>query len=398
MNMRLLGGILLITGSTIGGGMLALPIAAAQMGFVGSSILLFTCWCIMTASAFLLLEINLWLPRNNNVISMAKATLGRGGQVIAWVVYLLLLYSLLAAYIAGGSDFLRNLLATGHIIWPSWLVSILFTTILGYVVYQGIHSVDMTNRVLMFAKFGAFIFLVGLVSPHISLVNLSGGHATNLITSITVTLTSFGFATIIPSLRVYFHNDIRQLRLAILIGSLIPLLCYIAWNLTIMGVISRDGDNGLIAMGHSVHSASAFVNQLSVLLQRSTITMLAQVFTSICLLTSFLGVALCLADFLSDGLQLEKTGKNNWIIHGATLLPPLLVVLFYPGAFIAALSYAGIYIVVLLILLPAIMAWRGRYIKNIAQGYRVPGGKLLLVCLIVLAVLTLGQSILNIFW
>lgn len=397
MNMKLLGGILLIIGSTIGGGMLALPIATAEMGFVGSSILLFTCWAIMTASAFLLLEINFWLPHNNNVISMTKATLGPVGQAVAWVVYLLLLYSLLAAYIAGGSDFVSTLLTSMQINLPHWVISVLFTLILGYVVLRGIHSVDMANRVLMFAKLGTFLFLVGLVSPHASVAHLSGGQVGGLLTGITVTITSFGFATLIPSLRIYFNNDIRQLRLAILLGSLIPLLCYIAWNITIMGVIPREGSDGLIAMGHSVHSASAFVNELSLLLQRPIITTLAQIFTPVCLLTSFLGVALCLSDFLADGLQLEKKGKTNLFVNVLTMLPPLLVVLFYPGAFIAALSYAGIYIVVLLILLPALMAWRGRYHKKIAQGYRVPGGKILLVFLVVISILLIGESIRGLF-
>src|SRR5687767_12890429 len=102
MNTKLIGGILLIVGTAIGGGMLALPIAASQMGFVYSSLMLLVCWVIMTFSAFLVLEVNLWLPANSNIISMAKVTLGKSGQAVAWVTYLLLFYSLIAAYMAGG--------------------------------------------------------------------------------------------------------------------------------------------------------------------------------------------------------------------------------------------------------------------------------------------------------
>lgn len=399
MNTKLLGSILLIVGTAIGGGMLALPIATSQAGFCYSTLLLFACWFVMTASAFLILEVNLWLPQNSNMISMAKATLGRSGEVVAWIAYLLLLYSLLAAYIAGGGDFLKNLLSIIHVSIPSWLASLLFAGVLGYIVCLGIRSVDVVNRSLMFIKLGAFIILVALIFHNISPEKLAGGEFHYLTASITVAITSFGFATIVPSLRTYFQDDVKKLHWAILIGSMIPLICYIVWDLVVMGIIPRDGDSGLIAMLHSNRSTSDFVNTLSGLLQRDTITEFARIFTSICLATSFLGVALSLSHFLADGLQLTKTKslKNDSIVYGLTFAPPILIVVFYPGAFIKALGYAGIYCVILLVLLPALMIWSGRYRKNIAKGYRVMGGKPLLIGLIIVSILIIANSIIDIF-
>lgn len=397
MNTKLLGSILLIIGTSIGGGMLALPIATSQAGFVHSSLLLLACWFVMTASAFLILEVNLWLPRNTNIISMAKATLGYGGQIVAWITYLLLLYSLLAAYISGGADTLKNALISLHIVLPTWLASLLFAGLLGFVICQGMRSVDVVNRSLMIIKLGALILLVSMIFPSVSRLNLDGGQLHYLTASATVALTSFGFATIVPSLRSYFEDDTKKIRLAILWGSFIPLVCYILWDIAIMGVISREGTNGLIDMLHSGRSTSEFVNTLSALLQQDTITVFAKIFTSVCLATSFLGVGLSLSHFLADGFKAnEKGGKRVWLVHLSTLLPPLLLVLFYPGAFITALSYAGIYCVILLVLLPALMVWSGRYRKNIATGYRVFGGKPLLVGLMAVSAAVIGQSLANI--
>lgn len=395
MNSKFLGGILLVVGTAIGGGMLALPIATSQAGFVYSTCLLFICWIIMTSSAFLILEINLWLPPNTNIISMAKATLGWPGQLVAWLSYLLLLYSVLAAYMAGGGDFLSHLVLAAGLRTPDWLASLLFALVLGTVVYFGIRSVDYVNRGLMFVKFGALILLMSFIFPHVTSAHLSGGQFKYMTASATVAITSFAFSNIIPSLRVYFHSDVKKLRLAVLIGSLIPLVCYILWDLAIMGVIPRDGDNGLIAMMHSGRSNSEFVTALSVLLNRGTVTTFARIFTSICLATSFLGVALSLSDFLADGLQTEKKGAGNIIIYSATFLPPLVVVLFYPGAFISALSYAGIYCMILFVFLPALMAWSGRYRKCLASTYQTWGGKPLLIFLVVCAVLIIGNSFIS---
>ena len=86
MDSKLIGGILLIVGTSIGGGMLALPIATSYLGFYGSLLLFVGCWLVMTSAALLLLEVNLWLPENSNLISMAKATIGQSGQIVAWLV------------------------------------------------------------------------------------------------------------------------------------------------------------------------------------------------------------------------------------------------------------------------------------------------------------------------
>lgn len=406
-NNKLFGGILLIVGTTIGAGILALPIATAQLGFIGSTLLLIFCWAVMTACAFLFLEVNLWLPPSSNLISMAGATLGRPGQVVAWIFYLLLLYSILCAYIAGGGDLFHYLLSSRGIdISFSWS-AILFTALLGSVVYFGIRSVDYVNRGLMFGKLGAFILLVALIFPFVSVGNLSNGEFSHISssTSIMVTVVAFTCLMIIPSLRTYFDEDVKSLRKAILIGTLVPLVCYIAWDMVIMGVVPLEGQFGLIKMLHSSSSNSDLVTAISTLLQKNTVTLLAKFFTSICMATSFLSIALCLSDFLSDGLRINKQGFGNVTIFAITFLPPILVVLFYPDAFIGGLKYAGICCFVLMILLPPLMVWRGRYHQKLAlqathtdqPTYQVPGGKFLLVLLLIFATLMIGFGVKGIF-
>ena len=398
MNSKLIGGILLVVGTTIGAGILALPVATAQLGFLGSMALLTGAWAVMTVCAFLFLEVTLLLPPNTNLISMAGATLGKPGQFVAWGVYLLLLYSILCAYIAGGGDLFHYLLASRGINLSAAMSSIIFTAVFGGIVYFGIRLVDYVNRGLMFGKMGAFLLLVLFILPFVSSNALGGGGYTHSITSasITVTAVAFGSLMIIPSLRTYFGEDVKSLRKAIFIGMFIPLICYIAWDLVIMGVIPFNGTPGLQEMLHSSSSNSDMVVALNAILKKDSVLMLAKFFTSICMTTSFLSISLCLSDFLSDGFGVEKKGKGNFLIFGVTFLPPILIVLFYPDAFIRALEYAGISCLILMILLPALMAWRGRYGQNDlafdGQGgqsaaYRVRGGKVLLALLVVFATL-----------
>lgn len=392
MNSKLVGGTLLIIGTSIGGGMLALPISAASSGFLNSSLLLFTCWFIMTFCAFLVLEVNLWLPKNSNIISMANATLGKAGSFFAWLCYLMLFYCLLAAYISSGSDILGSFIMKTGWASPSWFNAILFVVLLGFVVYNGIQSVDYINRALMFTKLGAYMVLVAAVITYVDPPRLITGNMHYLVISVTVMITSYGFATIVPSLRSYFDDDVKQLRKVILIGSFIPLICYILWDLAILGSIPTEGDKGLLKMLSSGHSTTDLPHALSYYLKNDWITFFARVFTSVCVATSFLGVALAMSDFLADGLRITKTGRGNFIIYSATFIPPFFISVFYPNAFIMGLSLGGIFCTVLLVLYPGLMAWSGRYIKGIATGYQVIGGKgsLILVFLCATAILSIG--------
>lgn len=390
---KMIGGILLIVGTTIGGGMLALPIVTAQGGFWGASLLLIASWIVMTFCAFLILEVNLWMPLNSNLILMAKKTLGGWAQVVAWFCYLMLFYCLLAAYISGGSDLLHGLLSAIHVEISSEANAILFTIILGIIVFKGIQAIDYTNRFLMFVKLFAFVLLIAFIAPHVDVSRFNGGQVKYLVPALTVVMTSFGFSTLIPSLRSYFNNDVKKLRRVILIGSFIPLVCYIAWVGAIFGAVPFDGEYGLLNMIHAKHSTLALTQTLIHHSNNESIITFTRVFTSVCVLTSFLGVSLCVVDFLADGFGMEKEGLKNLFIHLATFIPPLIIAIVYPTAFIVGLSYAGVCLTILIVLLPVLMVWNGRYRKQIKAEYQVIGGKIPLILAALASVVVIVQGL-----
>jgi tyrosine-specific transport protein len=389
MNSKVIGGILLIVGTSVGGGMLALPMATAAGGYLNSTLVFLMAWSITVVTAFYILEVNLWLPEGTNLISMARITLGPLGQIVTWITYLLLLYSLLAAYTAGGSDLLHNLFSLAGLQVPRWADSLLFTVVLGSILYFGVHTVDLANRGLMTIKLLAYALLVALASSHIKFENLMGGNFRLLGGAVMVIITSFGYATIVPTLRRYFKSDLKALKLTIGVGSVIPLLCYLVWDMVVQGVVDSGGEQGLINIGTSSRPISGLTEVLSAHSHSILIYDVTHLFTSICVTTSFLGVSLCLSDFLADGLRMPKIGWKRGLNTVITLGPALLIVLFYPNIFVESLSYAGLFCVILLILLPALMVWSGRYGKKISKGYQVWGGKGLIIAVLVVSLLLL---------
>lgn len=388
MNKRAIGSILMILGTSIGAGMLALPVVSAQENFLASSLCLILAWLVMTIGALSILEVNLWLKPETNFVSMARFTLGRAGQVVTWVIYLLLLYSLICAYLSGLSDLLQALLANFNLAIPRWGASIICLALFGWVVYRGIDSIDLVNRGLMSTKIIIFIVLTSLVVSRIDLASVFVGDYRVHIATLMVMLTSFGFATIIPSLRAYLDSDRRVLIKTVLVGSLLPLILYLIWIFVIQGILPRAGAHGLVQMALSDNTNSDLIREISVVVNSKVISHLANFFISICAMTSFLGVSLCLVDFMADGMARSKQGRSGILVFAAAYLPPLAIVLFWPGVFIHALAYAGLCCLLLLIVIPLLMLLSGRYCLKQAHQAILPGGKWL-IGLVLLAVLVL---------
>lgn len=113
------------------------------------------------------------------------------------------------------------------------------------------------------------------------------------------------------------------------------------------------------------------------------------------MLTAFLGVSLCLFSFLADGLKLRERGRHGFGLFVLTFLPPLLIVIYYPGAYIYALRYAGVFCIILLLLLPALMCYFGR--KRYKSPFLVPGGKISQFSVIIVSVALLAHEFITLF-
>lgn len=391
---KMIGGILLVAGTTIGAGMLALPVSTGMAGFFPSVLLFFVYWVYMTFTAFLMLEVNLWMDRESHLNSMAKFTLGKVGQVFSWLFYLFLLYSLLTAYIAGaGPIFIDGFHALSGITLPEEAGVIPLLVIFGYFVYKGTRSVDYVNRLLMIGLVVAYALMVIFLIPHVNQTFLQSIHWQYALLGVSVVATSFGFHIIIPSLTAYLDRDIAKLKIVILVGSLIPLLVYLSWEFLALGIIPIEGING-IAEGYAHGSNGVLL--LTSFLNNPAIAMIARFFSFFAIVTSFLGVSMSLFDFLADGLAITKNRSGRLLLYAITFIPPLVIALVNPRAFLSALEFAGAFgVVTLLGFMPALMVWSGRYVKKLAPStaFRAPGGKMALLAVMTLSLLVIMHEI-----
>ena len=371
----LIGGMLLVAGSCIGAGMLALPILTGLSGFFPSLTMILLAWGGMTFTALLLVEINGWFFGQVNLLSMEKEALGKTGRATAWISYLFLFYTLLVAYIsASGTVFAAIFETIFRIAIPDWAASLFFTIIFGWIIYLGTRPVDLLNRILMAGLIIAYFGMIGFGLSSIHPAYLLHWAPKSLLSSLPILVVSFGFHNLIPSLTAYMKGDLKRVRLTILGGSLIVLVIYILWSLLVLGVVPYSGTNGILDSYRQGHEATIALRSA---LDSSWISQFAQGFAFFAIITSFLAQGLTLTHFLADGFKVVPTrDKTRWIIP-LVLVPPLIFAFVYPKIFLEALGFAGgICAMVLFGILPVLMAWVGRYSKKLTSNYHVYGGKI----------------------
>ncbi len=367
---RFLGSILILSGTAIGAGMLALPLIAADIGFWAMAGLMFVVFLFVVLAALFMLEANLAIEPGCSLYIMASRTLGTPGRVLATISPLWLFYSLLAAYLSGGGSLVyQSLGESTDIIYGRQLSVILFAVIAGGFVYYSTRSVDLLNRLL----FGAMILalLVGLVilAPHAEYQNLVRNNFSfwPSLAALPIIFTSFGFHGSIPSLILYMRKNLTGIAVVFVFGAIIPFFVYLLWIYTSVGSLTSDQLRMLNSTGELVSELSMTVNSDGLLKTA------LYVFSDLALLTSFLGVALGLFDYLANLLKRDNTRTGRFQTAAVTFVPPIVFALCYPEGFVMALGYASVALAVLAVILPAWIVLVLRK-KQVVGQYRTPIG------------------------
>lgn len=384
---KTVGSTLLVAGTMIGAGMLAMPLTSAGIGLTATVFLLIGLWAVLTFTALLFVELYQTADSDAGIGTLAAQYFGKAGRIISTAVLIVFLYALIAAYVSGGGSLLMDLLpAMGDKDTMNKIAVLVFTIFFGSFIVIGTHSVDKINRVLFFVMIATFILVLALMLPNIKFDNLMAMPIDNalIISASPVFFTAFGFHGSIPSLNKYLDGNVKSLRIAILVGSGITLFAYFLWQLSTHGLLSQ---NEFLQILREDTTLNGLVKATLEITQSPIIANAVKIFSTLALVTSFLGVALGLLECIEDLL------KQSFDIHAGrislglmTFIPSVLFSLFYPEGFILALGYAGQMFAFYAVVLPVSLVWKARSIHP-NLPYRVWGGKALLVLVLVLGVI-----------
>lgn len=389
--MRVISGTFLIAGTMIGAGMLGIPLVTGVSGFVPGLLVTGIVWFFMYCTGLLFLEAALWMPDGSNVLSIAGRFFGKGGRVISGGMFVFLYYCLMIAYFAAGAPLLADAFSSLGWSLTGWEMFAVFGLLFAIIVAIGPKSIDRVNIIMSIAMIAAWFSLIGSGSDEVDVVRLKFTKWPAMIWAMPVLFSAFGFHNVIPSLCTYLKRDKRSLRFAVFWGSFLPLIVYIVWQWLVIGAVPQEDLMRTLEEGTSITAA------FSTAVENPSFVIIGRFFAFFAIVTSTLGVAFSMVDFLGDGFKVhERRGVKRIGLTLLTFVPPFILATLNPGIFTTALGVAGGFGEAFLNgLLPIGLIWVGKYSRGLKADLNWLENKTILSLLILYALFVVALEILH---
>ncbi|MDR0625073.1 MAG: hypothetical protein LBF72_01305 [Holosporales bacterium] len=344
-----LGATMIVAGTCIGAGVIALPLTLATLGILWSFALMLCVWIVTYYSALINLELVLQAKKPLNIGKLGMLYSGRVASVIGTSTLNGLMFALMAAYIYGIASLVCNLTPA----LSQKMITIAAAAFAYLFLILPVQKVDAANRVLftcMLVVAGILVFALAS-SVNFSKVNLISSQIDRLPSWIGVSpviFTSFGFQVLFHTLSEYCDMNAKVLKKVFFVGSLIPLIIYSIWTCSVLYVIYTNDSAFYLNIVQGKVEIGKLIQKLSAISNAKYLQGVVWVVSFLAVITSTIGVGLGLCDSLKQYIGAERTKAAAAI----AIVPPCLIALAVPNAFIALLGCAGMILSVLAILLP----------------------------------------------
>ena len=417
------GSVALITGTTIGAGLLALPQVTYTSGFVPSTMAILTGDGIMTLAGLYLAELTIRMTHlashsdtttNTTTIKSSKSTsLGlldlyhqgmmmqphvtssssssssqfqiRLVQYGSTLAYFFLHYAMMVAYIAQGGSNIH--LSLEH--FPDAAVT-------GPVVFTGVMAVSILtipkrimSRINNVLVMGVFLSMASIVFTGVSTINadallridLSYQDPRNVVSSLPIIFLAFVYHNIVPLVVKELQYNARSIQTAIVLGTTLPCLMFVTWNAIVLGNMDPAA---VVTTGNHFDPVEVLMSRTN---GASWLGFSISTFSILAVITSLIGFTYGLNEAWNDLFYMATTNNTsrtdpnirtdsghqstidatsssskNVVIYGLIFIPPLMIALYNPNIFVPALDYGGTFgVTILFLLLPTYILWNLRY-------------------------------------
>ncbi|KAF5203792.1 Tryptophan/tyrosine permease [Thalictrum thalictroides] len=338
----IVGAIALITGTSIGSGILAIPQKTSPAGFVPSAIAMILCWGFLLIEALLLAEINVHLlnkrekrnmvKKDFEIISlrtMAQESLGEWGGSLVTLIYVFLGYTTLVAYTSKSGEIISHLGNISSNI-SGFLFSLLFSLLISL---GGTRTTDQVNQWLTTAM---IVLLIAIEVVAVSSGDLSGFEAAGNWGKVPATVPVIIFTLVYHDLApgttsdlvkldilyfivavmpqclawictvpnqiyilavicAYLGGDLARIKVSLILGSIVPLIVLLIWD--------------AVALSLSLHADQA-VDPLELLMRvkGNGLSIMIEAFSLLAVGTSLIGTLLGFSSFF-----LEQLNNLSWL-------------------------------------------------------------------------------------
>jgi tyrosine-specific transport protein len=378
----------MITGTTVGIGILGLPIKTGLAGVLPSFAATIAVWGVMLGTGLIVARgIMASDDRSIDISTLVQRKLGLPGRMMSIVGYLVLVYGVITAHLAAGGEVLAVL--TGGALSANTAI-LLFFVGATVIALLGVSLVEKINSVLMGVLFVSFCAILAEAAKSVDLSRFAHRDWSFLTATIPIIVCALTYQLIVPSVCRMLDNDSKAVTKALIIGTLIPVLLNTLWMLAVVGALplAGEGGNTILAAFHAGRPATV---PLAATLQSEVFRGFVLVFSLVVLVSSYVLQSTAVMGFFADLLPAGLGGKRRTASAILGFVPPLAVVFLYPGIFLKALDVIGGGSVILLFgIIPSLMLLK----DEAASGIRI---RALAIGLLLLSLLFLGLEVMQEF-
>ena len=369
MKKEVLYGSSILIGTIIGAGVLGIPYVVAQSGFLTGLTVIIVIGLISMLINLYLGEIILRTKGNHQLSGYAKKYLGNWGKRIMMFAMIFGIYGALLAYLIGEGSALSSIFGGPPLYW-----SIGFFITASSLIFTGLNIIKKSELIMVTFLIAIIIVISLLATGKIDTTNLTQFNSAKLLLPFGVILFAFIGTSAIPEIKLAMKNNLKKMKKAILIGSIIPIIIYALFTLITVGVLgSSTTEIATIGLGEQLGTTAIILGNL---------------FAVFAMATSFLVLGLALKDtYILD----YKLNKNLAFILTVSL--PLILFSMGINSFVKVINITGIIAGGLTFILIILIAHVAKKKSELKPEYSIPINYITSFILIVLFLIAIIYQI-----
>ena len=326
----------MITGMTIGAGILGLPYVIAQVGILTGVIYIICLGLVMLCLNLIIGEIAVRTKKSFQLPGFAGKYLGSWAKNVLSVTIILSGFGTLLAYIIGEGQALGALFG-GNPLW--W--SILFWSLSSIVIWRGLQTVKSAERILSLVVMAIIVGLSIYLWPHMVPMNFYLPSFSRMFLPFGVVLFALHASPAIAEVHALLPGSQRHFKKAVIIGTLIPIFIYILFAIAVVGVSG----------GMTTEVATVGLGEIF----GQGVLIAGNLFAVLAMGAAFMGMGMALKQTFVWDHKLPK-----WVADYFVIAIPLLLFLIGFRSFITVLSAVGGIFIGIEAIFMVLIFWKAR--------------------------------------
>ena len=345
---KLLNAIFLISGTAIGAGLIALPLTSVNLGTNILVAIIFFMVFVAYKTSMMTVDLNVANGKSASIVDLSRSISGEKAFIISMISFYTLSFSLLSVYFSG----IANTLSSFFDFNDNFIIIIcgfllFFILNLKYSAFSKLNSILVVSLLV--------IILSAIIQIHTKETSIMTSvyvvpqsiSASEIIAFLPIIFTSFGVQNICPHIFESLNKDRGKIKIAFLIGILIPAVVYIIWNSCVFeNILAGD-----VQFFQKLQNHQISVGELIQFLCKSSENMYMEIFFKIlslfAIITSAVGIGLGLKKSIE-----ESVTSSKYMASAVVCGIPVALCMAVPNAFINILSFGGMIATVFVIFVP----------------------------------------------